>query len=447
MGTPPVPVPVPATSPSAPALIARYGARVLDATTPLEIAQEVERTDSDPEGVGIMTRKGHTVLIRLDGITLKAAPLIKQEMLALGADSAHARGVADLSVEQTSVVLIGTPAQYAHVLPKLRRQPFQLKPVANAIEAVLANHARRTPRQLKGLHRSVTLGGATAVMGILNVTPDSFSDGGLFNRPDAAVARGLEIEAEGAQLLDLGAESSRPGAQAISAEQELARLRDVLPVLHDRLQIPISIDTQKPEVARAALDQGADLVNDVSGLRDSEMRRVLARSGAPVVIGHMRGTPATMQENLEYGDVRTEVYHGLARAVATAVAEGIGEEQLLVDPGLGFGKSAEQSFDLLRHVSEFRSLGRPVVVGASRKSFLSAALGATSVDDRLEAGLAAAVVAALGGAAVVRTHDVAPTVRALAVADVVRIGRLPGAQANGRSVSAGSSSSRIKGPT
>jgi dihydropteroate synthase len=430
-----------------PALIARYGVRVLDATTPAEIAREVERTESDPEGVGIMTRKGRILLVRLDGISLKAAPLIKQEMLALGADSAHAKGVADLSVEQTAVVLLGTPGQYAHLIPKLRRQPFQLKAVADAVEAALGNYTRTGPRLLEGLHRSVTLGNSTAVMGVLNVTPDSFSDGGLFDQPDVSIARGLEIEAEGAQILDVGAESSRPGSTPISADQELDRLRSVLPALRDRLKIPISVDTRKPEVAQAALDLGADLVNDVSGLREPEMRRVLARSGAPAVIVHMRGTPETMQNNLEYADLRSEVYGGLAHAVATAVEDGIAPEQLLIDPGLGFGKSAEQNLDLLHHLSEFRSLGCPVVIGASRKSFLGRALGDASTDARLEASLAAAVIAALGGASIVRAHDVAPTVRALAVVDAVRTGRFAGRQPERAEVEAGSSSSRTKGPT
>ncbi|MCI4347052.1 MAG: dihydropteroate synthase [Thermoplasmata archaeon] len=433
--------------PSIAALIARYGVRVLDATTPSEIAREVERTNSDPEGVGIMTRKGRTLLVRLDGIPLKAAPLLKQEMLALGADSAHAKGVADLSVEQSAVVLLGTPGQYTHLLPKLRRQPFQLKAVADALQAVLENHARTTPRPLRGLHRSITLGDTTAVMGVLNVTPDSFSDGGRFERPDTAIARGLEIEGEGAQLLDLGAESSRPGAQPISADREIERLRAVLPTLHDRLKIPISVDTQKAEVARTALDLGADLVNDVSGLRDPEMRRVVARSGAPAVIVHMRGTPPTMQGNLEYAELRTEVYGALARAVATAIEDGVTPAQLLVDPGLGFGKSAEQNLELLHHLREFRSLGPPVVVGASRKSFLGPKWGDGAVASRLEASLAAAVIAALGGASVVRVHDVAPTVRALALADAVRLGRFRGGQTGGAEGASGSSSSITSGPT
>jgi dihydropteroate synthase len=426
--------------------IARYGARVLEASTPAEIAREIERTASDPEGVGIMTRKGRLLLVRLDGVPLKAAPLLKQEMLALGADSAHAKGVADHSVERSSVVLFGTPGQYGRLVPKLRRQPFQLPAIADAVEAVLENYSRTTPHRLRGLHRSRTLGPGTVVMGILNITPDSFSDGGLFDRPEAAIARGLEIEAEGAGLLDIGAESTRPGSTGTSAEEELGRLRAVLPALHDRLRIPISVDTRKPEVARAALDLGADLVNDVSGLRDPAMRAVIAGTGVPAVLVHMRGTPATMQENLEYADLRSEVYGALARALAVAVQDGIAPEQLLVDPGLGFGKSAEQSLELLHHLGEFRSLGAPLVVGPSRKSFLGRALGGAPPGGRLEASLAAAVVAALAGAAIVRAHDVAPTVRALAVADAVRSGRFRSGQP-GAEEGVGSSSSNTSGPT
>lgn len=436
-------------SPSRPVagLIARYGVRVLEATSPAEISREIERTESDPEGVGIMTRKGQTLLVRLDGVPLKAAPLLKQEMLALGGDSAHAKGVADLSVDQTAVVLLATPSQYAHLLPKLRRQPFQLKSIADALEAALQHHARTAPRPLRGLHRSITLGPRTVVMGVLNVTPDSFSDGGRFERPETAVARGLEIEREGAGILDVGAESSRPGAAPVSAERELERLRGVLPRLHERLKIPISVDTQKAEVAQAALDMGADLINDVSGLRDPEMRRVVSRSGAPAIIVHMRGTPPTMQQDLHYAELRTEVYGALAEAVARAVDDGVDPEQLLVDPGLGFGKSAEQNLEILHHLGEFRSLGPPVVVGASRKSFLGRVTGVPSAGTRLEGSLAAAVISALGGASIVRAHDVAPTVQALAVADAVRHGRPRALQEEGEEAGSGSSSSMTSGPT
>lgn len=400
--------------------MARYRARVLEAGNPAEIARELERTDSDPEGVGIMTRKGRTLLVRVDGVSLKAAPLLKQELLALGADSSHARGVADHSVERSPVVLIATPGQYHRLLPKLRRQPFRLREVADAVEQALENYGRRAVRTIPTLHRPLTLGDRTRVMGVLNVTPDSFSDGGQFARPGAAVAHALAMADAGASVVDVGGESTRPGAGPVAASEELKRLEPVVRELHDRLAVPLSIDTRKPEVARAALDWGADLVNDISGLRDAEMRRVVARTGAPAVLVHLRGTPRTMQARTDYEDVRAEVYAALADRTTEAVADGIPADRLLVDPGLGFAKSHEQNLELLHRLGEFRSLGFPLVVGASRKAFLGHALGQAPVSGREDASVAAAVIAAMEGADLVRVHDVGPTVRALRLADAVR---------------------------
>jgi dihydropteroate synthase len=404
----------------------RFRARVLEVRSFAEIAREIDRTDSDPEGVGIMTRKARIFPVRLEGVPLRAAPLLKQELLAVGADSAHARGVADHSVETSAVVVLATWGQYRRLLPKLSRQPFQLASIALAIERALANFTSRAPRSVRGVHRSFSVGDRTRVLGVLNVTPDSFSDGGQYLDPDAAVARGRTLLEEGADLLDVGGESTRPGAPPVSPEAEWKRVGPVLDRLAGAADRPISIDTRSPEVARRALDAGADLINDVGGLRDPAMRALAARTGAPVIVMHMRGTPATMQTDTAYADVRTEVYGALADACAMARADGIAPEQLLIDPGLGFGKSADQNLELLAHLGEFRSLGPPVVVGASRKSFLGALTGDAPPTDRLEAGVAAAVVAALAGASLVRTHDVRPTVRALAVADAVghRGGRL-----------------------
>ncbi|HTT35232.1 MAG TPA: dihydropteroate synthase [Thermoplasmata archaeon] len=402
----------------------RYRARVLTATSFAEIAREIERTASEPEGVGIMTRKARIFPVRLDGVPLRAAPLLKQELLAVGGDSAHARGVADQSVATTSVVLLATWGQYRRVIPKLARQPFHLGAIAEAVDAALAHFTTRRPRLVQGTRRSLEVGGTTRVMGIVNVTPDSFSDGGRYLDPDAAAARARALVAEGAAIVDVGGESTRPGAAPVAPSVEWGRIGPVLERLRD-LPVPISVDTRSAEVAERALASGADWVNDVGGLRDPAMRAVVARSGAPVIALHMRGTPATMQAETEYADVRAEVYDGLARAAEAAIADGVRPDQLLVDPGLGFGKTAEQSVELLAHAGEFRSLGYPVVVGASRKSFLGHLLGGAPVGDRLEAGLAAAVLLASAGVEIVRTHDVGPTVRALAVADAVRAGREP----------------------
>jgi dihydropteroate synthase len=260
-------------------------------------------------------------------------------------------------------------------------------------------------------------------MGVVNVTPDSFSDGGEYLEPERAVQRALHLIAEGADLVDLGAESTRPGSAPVPARVQLARLGPVLSRLHAQVSVPISVDTRDPEVARVALDAGADLINDVSGLRDLALRRVVARAGAPAILMHMRGTPETMQSNLVYEDLIDEIYGALARAALTAIEDGVSADQLLVDPGLGFGKSGEQNLTLLAHAGEFRSLGFPVAIGASRKAFLGRATGEPDPASREAASVAAAVLAAHQGVAVVRAHDVRPTVRALRLADAVRRGR------------------------
>jgi dihydropteroate synthase len=394
----------------------RFGARVLEWERLSEIAREIERTDSDPEGVGIMTRKGRIFPVRLSDVSLRASPLLKQELLSVGGDAAHARGVADHSVASSPVLLLATWGQYRRLLPKLRRQPFGLAELAGELDRALRAYAVHGSRTLEGAHRSVTLGDHPRVMGVVNVTPDSFSDGGQFAEPADAVAAALRLAEEGASLIDVGGESTRPGATPVSPEAEWRRIGPVLSALNDRIPVPLSVDTRHPDVAAKAIDAGADLVNDVEGLRSEEMRRVVARSNAAAIVVHMRGTPATMQDDLRYVDLRGEVFRALADATDEALRAGIPAEKLLVDPGLGFGKSAEQSLELLVHVGEFRSLGYPVVVGASRKSFLGAALGPSSAPaERLETGIAAAVIAAERGAALVRTHDVGPTVRALAL--------------------------------
>ena len=404
----------------------RFAARVLEWDDLTEIAREIERTESDPEGVGIMTRKGRVFPVRLSGVSLKASPLLKQELLAVGGDAAHARGIADHSVASSAVLLLATWGQYRRLLPKLKRQPFALGEIADEVDRALRHYVAHGARTVRLPHRPLTLGDRPRVLGVVNVTPDSFFDGGRFPEPAAAVAAALALAEEGASVLDIGGESTRPGATPVSPEEEWRRVAPVLDGLRDRSPVPLSIDTRHPEVAARAVAAGADLVNDVEGLRSEEMRRVVARTGAGAIAMHMRGSPTTMQADLEYADLRGEVFRALADATDAAVAAGVAPDRLLVDPGIGFGKSAEQSLELLVHAGEFRSLGYPVVVGASRKSFLGALGGGADPSERLAAGLAAAVIAAERGVALVRTHDVGPTVRALSlVAAAERAARRP----------------------
>ena len=260
-------------------------------------------------------------------------------------------------------------------------------------------------------------------MGVLNVTPDSFSDGGLFVEPSVAVARARTLVDEGAVLVDVGGESTRPGAVAVTAEEELAR---VVPVLEGLSGVPFSIDTSKAEVARRALELGAELVNDVTALRgDPAMAGVIADGGAYVCLMHMQGEPRTMQVAPFYDDVVGDVLAFLEERVAFAVEHGVPAARICVDPGIGFGKTPDQNLELLRRLDELGSLGRPVLVGVSRKSTLGKALGAASAT---QAGMAASVAAAVAaydrGATMIRAHDVGETVEALAVAAAVERGKI-----------------------
>ena len=262
-----------------------------------------------------------------------------------------------------------------------------------------------------------------AVMGVINVTPDSFSDGGRFLSPEDAIAQGLILVEEGADVVDVGGESTRPGAAPVPLDEELRR---VLPVLEGLAGVPLSIDTSKPEVARRALALGAELVNDVTALRaDPEMAGVVAEADAYVCLMHMRGEPRTMQAATHYDDVVSEVFAFLEERLSFAVDAGIPEEHVCLDPGIGFGKTADQNLELVRRLDELVALGRPVVVGLSRKSTLGKVLGdPDATTGTRAASLAAAVLAYERGAWMLRVHDVKESVEALTVAAAVERGKV-----------------------
>ena len=263
------------------------------------------------------------------------------------------------------------------------------------------------------------------LMGIVNVTPDSFSDGGRFLECDAAIEHGRRLVGEGAEIIDVGGESTRPGAEPVSAEEELRRVQPVIEGLGEAgTGAQISIDTTKANVARAALDAGASLVNDVSALRgDREMAGVVADSGAECCLMHMLGEPRTMQRDPRYDDVVDDVKAFLAARLEFAVREGIGERRVLLDPGIGFGKTVAHNLELLRRLDELSELGRPIVIGTSRKSFLGRIAGERGDRERLAGTLASNVLALERGASVFRVHDVAPVREALAVAAATLGGR------------------------
>jgi dihydropteroate synthase len=262
------------------------------------------------------------------------------------------------------------------------------------------------------------------VMGVVNVTPDSFSDGGRFLRPEAAVAHGLRLVAEGADIVDVGGESTRPGAAPVGAAEERHRILPVVAELAAQTRAAISIDTSKAAVAEAALDAGARFVNDVTALRgDPEMAALVADRGADCCLMHMLGEPRTMQRDPQYEDVVADVRAFLEQRLEYAVAQGIDEEHLLVDPGIGFGKTVDHNLALLSRLQELVAIGRPVVIGTSRKSFLGRIAGGATVDDRLTGTVATNVLALERGASIFRVHDVAPVRAALQVAAATLTGR------------------------
>jgi dihydropteroate synthase len=259
-------------------------------------------------------------------------------------------------------------------------------------------------------------------MGILNVTPDSFFDGGRRDSAVQAIADGVAMAASGADIIDIGGESTRPGAQPLSQAEELARVLPVVRGLRREVGLPISIDTYKSNIARAALEAGADIVNDISALRsDPAMTSLVATEKVPVVLMHMQGTPRTMQIEPRYGDVTREVRDFLAAQLYEGMDAGIAPEMIILDPGIGFGKTIDHNLQLLRTLPVLAALGQPLLVGVSRKAFIGKILNLEAAD-RLEGSLAAAVAAVLAGANILRVHDVAETSKALRVTDAIRFG-------------------------
>jgi dihydropteroate synthase len=288
-------------------------------------------------------------------------------------------------------------------------------------------HRRKFKLQLPS--RTLVLGERTLVMGVLNVTPDSFSDGGLFPDPQAAVARAIAMKAAGADIIDIGGESTRPGSHGISADEELRRVIPVIEGLRGKISVPISVDTSKSPVAEAAAAAGAEMVNDVTALRsDPRIAEVARRRKLPLILMHMRGEPTTMQKKPFARDVLRDVTQGLRQAVAIALRAGVAKSQMILDPGIGFGKSYEQNCELLARLPELARLGFPILVGTSRKSFIAGALkreSRTQPSNERIWGTAATVAASiLQGAHIVRVHDVAEMVQVAQVSDAILSPRL-----------------------
>ena len=349
------------------------------------------------------------------------AEILRQEMRAIGGGAAVGRNVIEGQATHRDVILTGTAEQLRILCEKIPHPPLSDLKLAQGIREAMDN-SRLERLILKTPRREVILGPRTLIMGILNVTPDSFSDGGRFFSPTAAIEAGLRMVEEGADMIDIGGESTRPGSEPVPPDEELRRVIPVIRHLASRTDIPLSIDTMKAAVARAALAEGAEIINDVSSMGfDPLMSEVVAVTNAAVILMHMRGNPKTMQTgDLVYRSLYGEVIRYLRNRIVTARSRGIEPDRIMVDPGLGFGKTAADNLRLIRHMRELTVLGRPIVTGASRKSFIGHVTGGNT-EDRLEGTAAAITVAILNGSRVVRVHDVAAMRKVAAMADALRI--------------------------
>ncbi len=373
----------------------------------------------DPYGIDAMAPKTINVNILIEKQPCKIANVLKQEMLSIGGDAAVARGSVSCSVAVSDILIMGTVKQISALAKKIEKQPFGLSLIARDMSEILVNIGRNE-YIWKTSRRKLTLGNKTLIMGILNITPDSFSDGGLFYSQQKAVEQGLQMAAEGADVIDIGGESTRPGAKSVSAAIELKRVIPVIESLVKQVKIPISIDTKKEQVARQALAAGAEIVNDISALNgDKKMAKIIKETGAAAVLMHMRGTPQNMQKgNLAYTDIMAEIIAYLKKSSETAVKAGIEKDCLIIDPGIGFGKTAADNYKIIKNLSELKILGIPVMIGTSRKSFIGKLSGGEP-RQRLEGTAATVAVAIMNGCHIVRVHDVAAMKKVAAIADAI----------------------------
>lgn len=397
-----------------------YTVRVLSLAGEDGLTKEMQHLGVSPLAIAHMAAKGQFFLVRAEGLSPAAANILKQEMLSRGGEAAVHAGVIVHRVDKTGVLLMGTLVQYEELIGKLRQQQFGLPRLAEEIQAVLDSQTLSCHRKISYPGGSLVLGERTLVMGIVNVTPDSFSDGGQFFDENAAIAHGLALAADGADILDIGGESTRPGAALVTAEEEMARVLPVIRGLKDKTNLPLSIDTYKPEVARVALAAGAHILNDVWGMQwegdpGHEMAAVAAEFAAPIIVMHN-------QKGTDYHDLMGDMIEFFQRSIEIGLKMGMQQEQIILDPGIGFGKTPEQNLEVLGRMKELTSLGCPLLLGTSRKSVISYCLTGDNTAPIQERIFGTAATVALGirnGADIIRIHDVKEMRQVVKVTDKI----------------------------
>ncbi len=388
-----------------------FQTRVLSDLTLEKIRSLLEDMGVDEKGIDIMAPKSDLLLVTAKDLDPRGANILKQEFLSAGGEVAVPWKALNLSEERSSVLMMGTPSQYERVKGKLKAQPFDLPVLADEIEEAIENYHSKS---------SLPWGDeGCEIMGILNVTPDSFYDGGEYERVEKAVERGVSMDERGADIIDVGGESTRPESERISVEKEIERIIPVIERLNEKTDCLISVDTYKPKVAERAVAAGADIVNDVFGLRREGMPEKIAELGVPVILMHMQGKPKTMQKDPHYDDVVDDISSYFFERIKLAKQKGIDANKIILDPGIGFGKKLHHNLEIIERLDEFKSLGHPILLGASRKSFLGNIIG-KKADDRLYGSLAVAALAVDKGASILRVHDPKETKDVLETVEAVK---------------------------
>jgi dihydropteroate synthase len=388
-----------------------------------DLMSALRRIGADLRSMAYFEPKRDILSLYLPKVDFRAAAYLKQELLARGGDAVVNRDVIACAAETSDVLLLGTPGQVRSLVKKLGALPcWGLPDIQSALSGALEGLDKTSWTFDFAGGRSLTLGKKTAVMGILNLTPDSFYEGSRIAGEEELLRRAAAMTKGGADILDLGAESTRPGSEPLPPEEEMERLIPAIRLL--RKEFPdtvISADTWKGRVAGEAVNAGADIINDISGLAfDPELPRTAAESGAALVLSHIQGTPRDMQKNPKYDDTVKDILEYFDERLKAAEAAGIDRERIIIDPGIGFGKGASDNLKILRNLEAFRIFGRPVMVGHSRKAFIGRTLGLDDPADRLEGTLALTALCAAKGAAVVRVHDVPANARVINMMAAVR---------------------------
>ncbi len=394
--------------------------QILHINHPSDIKQTMLNIGVDPYGIKIMLPKAITYLVRMNSLSNIAANILKQEMLSLGGDVAVSRGALTGKTKKTDCLLMGNLSQLNRLNLKLNKQPFGLAKIFEDLSRTLVNYQRERFTLNLGKYK-FNLGARAHIMGVINLTPDSFSQDGLYKvtKSGSQEVTGIinyaeKMVADGADIIDIGGESSRPGAKSVSLKEELKRTIPAIKEIRKKIKVPVSIDTYKSEVAKAALDNGAVLVNDISGLRDKRMADLIAKYKAGVVIMHMSGTPWDMQKNIRYNSLIEDIMQYLKTAIDRAEEAGVNKEKIIIDPGIGFGKTVEHNLEILNRLREFKALGKPILVGPSRKSFIGKILSAKP-GERIFGTVSSCVLAVNNGAKLVRVHDVKEVKQALKI--------------------------------